>query len=443
MGRLLRDFPAPTLRLYLLACLPAGLLVLGSFDPWFTGAAAGTLLALVLATLTDHTLAASTTQLAVRRLHHPRLYIGADNRIELELTNDSGRSTAVRLRDTPPVSFAAGTLVSAGIAPAHGALVLPYVVRPGSRGRFSFGGVTLRWLTPLGLLWRQHTSPLAEEVDVYPNLLEVEKYDLLVRRNLLTQMGLRVTRNQDRGTEFASLREYQPDDDFRRINWKATARRHRPITNVYETERSKRLLIALDVGRMMAPRLGELTRLDVAVNTALLLAYVALMKGDRVGLVTFANGIQAYTPTRAGRAHFYTIVQQLYDARAQYVEPDYGLAFARMRNDLRGRSMVALFTDTSDQIVAQVVARHLALLARHHLPICVTLADIELRGTAERVPDSGSELYQKVVALKLLEEREALLEGMRRNGVLTVDVPANEMALATINRYLEAKERGL
>ena len=441
--RRLRNLPAPTLRLYLLACAPAVLLVLGSFDPWFTGAAAGVILALVLVTLTDHSLAASSRMLTVQRLHHPRLYIGADNRIELAIENRSSRDILVRLRDTPPVSFSATSLVTAGVAAAHGATVLAYVVRPRSRGRFSFGGVTLRCLTPLGLLWRQHAYALTEEVDVYHNLLEVEKYDLLVRRDLLRNAGLRVTRNLDRGTEFASLREYQPDDDFRRINWKATARRHRPITNVYETERSKRLLIALDVGRMMAPRVGELTRLDVAVNTALLLAYVALMKGDRVGLLTFADGVQAYTPTRGGRGHFYTIVQQLYDARAQYVEPDYNRAFARMRTDLRGRSMVALFTDTSDQIVAQSIARHLALLARHHLAICVTLSDTELRNTGERLPDSGAQLYQKVVALKLMEEREALLEGMRRNGVLTVDVPADQMALATINRYLEAKERAL
>lgn len=435
--------PAPTLRLFLLALALAVPLALGVLTPAFLGVAAAGALGLIGATLADYAAAVPPGQLAVERRHHPRLYLAADNRIDLVVTNRSRRAVAIRLRDTPPVAFRSSAIFLAGTVPPAATATLDYTTRPTARGRYRFGTVTLRWLTPFGLLWRQRTFPLAEEVPVYPNLLEVQKYDLLARRGLLQQMGLRSARLLGRGTEFESLREYQPDDDYRRINWKATARRHRPITTLYETERSQRLIVMLDLGRLMLARVGDLSRLDVAVNAALLLCYVALAHGDRVGLLSFADGVHAYIPPRRGRSHFYRIVEQLYGVGAQPVESDYAAAFARLRGDLRGRALITLFTDLGDPDVARGVARYLVLLARHHLPLCVTLSDPVVAARADLVPASGRDLYEKVVAARLLDERAAIIDQLRQAGVLTVDAPADRLTPATINRYLELKERAL
>jgi uncharacterized protein (DUF58 family) len=273
--------------------------------------------------------------------------------------------------------------------------------------------------------------------------MEVSRYGLLARRGLLREIGLRASRHRDRGTEFESLREYLPDDDYRRIDWKATARREAPITTLYESERSQRLIIMLDLGRMMLTPVGELTRLDAAVNAAVLLAYVSLVRGDRVGLMAFSDRVESYTPPRRGRAHFYRIVEQLYDVRAQPIEADYLEAFARLRVDLRGRSLLTLFTDLSDPEVARTVAWHMALTARHHLPLCVTLNDPLVQGLAESMPHDGRGLYRKLVALRLQDDRSVVLETLARAGVLTVDAPADKLTPATINRYLELKERAL
>lgn len=431
------------MRLYLLAMALAAPLAFGELAPAFLGVAVVGAVALLISAVADYASAPGPTELEVRRNHHPRLYLGEDNVIELEVASHSRRPVTVQVRDTPPAAFRTSALLVRGRVPAASAATLRYITRPTARGLYRFGSATLRWRTPLGLLWRQRTLPLGEEVPVYPNLLEVQKFDLLARKGLLREMGLHVTRAMGRGTEFESLREYQPDDDFRRINWKATARRHRPITALYETDRSQRLIVMLDLGRMMLTPAGELTRLDAAINTALLLTYVALVRGDRVGLVSFADGVQAYVPPRRGRAHFYGIVEQLYHVRAQPVESDYGAAFARLRSDLRGRALVALFTDITDPDVARLVGRHLLLLARHHLPLCVVLSDPVLRAQADRIPSVGRDLYEKVVAQRLLEERATLLDEMRRGGVLTVDAPADQLTPATINRYLELKQRAL
>lgn len=443
MLKRLRDLPAPTLRLYLLAASITVALALGMLAPAFLGVAAAGAIALLAACFADYSAAIRAAELHVERRHHPRLYLAAENPIELAVVNGGRRQLDVRLRDTPPVEFRSSTLFVGGTIAAGEGETFRYTTRPAARGLYRFGTITARWATPLRLLWRQHTIEAAEEISVYPNLLEVEKYDLLARRGLLREMGLRTARYIDRGTEFESLREYQPDDDFRRINWKATARRHRPITALHETERSQRLLVMLDLGRMMLTRIGDLTRLDLAVNASMLLCYVALRHGDRVGLMSFADGIHSYSPPRSGRGHFYRIVEQLYAVRAQPVESDYAEAFGRLRGDLRGRSLVALFTDIGEPDVARTIARNLALLARHHLPLAVTLSDPVVQERAELVPDSGRQLYEKVVAAHLLEERATVLEQLHRAGVLTVDAPADQLSPSTINRYLELKERAL
>jgi uncharacterized protein (DUF58 family) len=426
--------------LSLVLSIPLGL---GVLTPAFLGVAAAGALALLAATLADFGGAAPPRDLDVERRHEPRLYLGADNPIELVVRNRGRRAVGVRLRDTPPTAFQSSAIFANGsVAPASVGS-FHYTTRPLERGTYRFGPLVLRWRSPLGLLWRQRTYPLGEEVAVYPNLREVQKYDLLARKGLLQEMGLRSTRYLGRGTEFESLRDYRRGDEYRRINWKATARRHRPITAQYETERNQRLILMLDLGRMMLTRVAGMTRLDAAVNTALLLAYVALAHGDRVGLLAFDETVRAYARPGRGRPHFYHLVEQLYAIRARPIEPDYAAAFTRLRGDLRGRALIALFTDLADPDSARVIASHLASLARHHLPMCVALADPSLDERARLVPASGREVYEKVVAALRSDERVAILDALRHAGVLTVDAPLDRLTPATINRYLELKERAL
>lgn len=437
------NLPAPTVRLFVLVMAVAAPLVLGTFSAVLVGVAGALFLGLAASLFADYLSAAPTRALQVERQHAPRLYLAYDNPVRLRVTNSAPQTVTIRLRDTPPVAFVSSTLFVEGTVVGKSELTLEYTTRPTARGRYRFGGVVLRWRTPLGLLWREVHLALDEEVPVYPNLREIDTYDLLTKRGLLRELGVRNTRALGRGTAFESLREYQRDDDFRWIDWKATARRRQPITTLYETERNQRLMIVLDLGRMMQTRVGELTRLDHAVNASLLLGYVALSRGDRVGLLSFADQIDAYATPRSGKAHFYHIVDQLYAVRAQTVESDYTAAFNRLRHDLHGRSLIAFFTDLSDPDVARTIARHLAALSRHHLPICIALSDPVLVEKSRQTPTNSRELYERVVASLRLEERDTILDELRHLGVATVDVPADHLAIETINRYLEIKERAL
>jgi uncharacterized protein (DUF58 family) len=318
-----------------------------------------------------------------------------------------------------------------------------YHVRPLRRGDYRFGRVNLRWCGPLGLVVRQGHVEAAEPVKVYPNLLDVRRYDLLLRRNRLQEMGLRHTRLFGEGTEFERLREYLPDDEFRRIEWKATARRRRPVTIEYQTERSQNVIAVLDVGRMMQSPVARMAKLDYVVNAVLLLGYVATGKGDKVGLMTFADDVPLYLSPRQGRGQFYRMLEALYAVEAQPVEPDYRRALGYLATKQRKRSLVLIFTDLTGGMSVQSLTSHVSVLARRSLPLVVTISDPEVHAAAGLRPRTSLEVYQRAAAGRLLDERRVVLDNLHRHGVLTLDVPADRLSLAVINRYLELKGRTL
>jgi uncharacterized protein (DUF58 family) len=384
------------------------------------------------------------------REHDGRLSLGADNRIRVHVREREGRGAGVRLRDEPPEAFVVPddrTLV--GHVGGRGTLVLDYRVRPRRRGDYTFGDLNLRWSGPLGLVVRQARYPAAADVKVYPNLVAVRQYDLLLRRNRLHELGLRDARVFGEGTEFHRLREYLPDDEYRRINWKATARRAKPITMEYETERSQTVMALLDVGRMMGSPVGDaagvpfvgMAKLDYAVNAVLLFSYVATAKGDKVGLLAFADEVRHYLAPRQGRGQFYRLLEQLYAVQTVPVEPDYARAMDYLAIRHKKRSLIVLFTDLSGGLGVEALLSRIPTLQRRHLPLVVTISDPAIHALARARPADSASVYQRAMAEKLLEERRVVLDTLSRRGVLTLDVPAGKLTAAVINKYLELKAR--
>lgn len=380
----------------------------------------------------------------VARRHDQRLSLAVPNPVTVTVRLRRGlRPTPVTLRDEPPPAFAVaeGRLLSGRAVPAGPSITLAYTVRPPRRGQYYFGDLHLRWGSPLGLVRRQARFPAAAPVQVYPNLADVKKYDLLLRRNRLWEMGVRPVRVPGAGSEFERLRDYLPDDEYRRINWKATARRNKPISVEYETERSQNLMVLLDVGRMMRSPVGDVEKLDYAINAVLLLAYVALQKGDRIGFLSFADGAQNWIGPRGGRGQFHQMLEQLYKLDGQPVEPDYATAFGYFAAKQVKRSLVLVFTDLTGSISADQLVAQMARLRHSHLPLLVTIADPTIQRMARRPIADSTALYERTAAEQLLEERRLALERLRRAGVATLDAPADELSIALINRYIELKER--
>jgi uncharacterized protein (DUF58 family) len=430
-----------TTRGLLLLLVAAPLIAAATWAPGLELAAALYVLACVVLFALDWRLAGSLKRFDLARRHDNRLSLNAVNPIHLSLRNRGRRPVTFWLRDEPPDAFEIDARVLAGTAPGLGGWEGVYGVRPLRRGNYLFGALNLRWLSPLGLLVRQGRLPAPGPVAVYPNLLDVRHYDLLLRRNRLQELGLRHTRMFGEGTEFERLRDYQPDDDFRRIDWKATARRHQPITIEYQTERSQNVIAVLDGGRMMQSPVARVAKLDYVVNAVLLLAYVATGKGDKVGLLTFADQVSRYLGPRQGRGQFYRMLELLYAVEAQPVEPDYGRALAYLALKQRKRALIVLFTDVSGGATMRALVQHAAVLARRSLLLVVTISDPDVHAAAGQRPADSTGVYQRVAAERLLAERQVTLDQLRRQGCLTLDVPANELSIKVINQYLELKGR--
>ncbi len=300
----------------------------------------------------------------------------------------------------------------------------------------------MRYRSLLGLFDRQGAYPLVEQVKVYPNLRDVRRYELATRSGLLREAGLRRVRRLGSGTEFERLRDYHPDDEYRRINWPATARRGRPITVDYQTERAQNVLVMLDVGRLMAAPVGLLSKLDYAVNTALLLSYVCLRQGDNVGLLAFADRVVAFVTPRGGHGQFQRLLETLYNVRIAPIESDYSLAFNYAALRVRRRSLVVTFTDVADPEASRLLVAALGRAATRHLPICATLRDPIVASYATTPITSSTAVYERVVAHTLLEARRDTLRLLAARGVITLDVAADRLSPAVIDEYLAIKARG-
>ncbi len=431
----------PTTRAILILLLAAPIIALGT---WFKAMEwVGWVYALLVILLfyMDWYLAGRVDRFEVARLHDTKLSLGVDNPVTINLRNRSRRGTSFTVRDEAPEQFRIETRLLSGEAQPLGAWEGIYHVQPLRRGDYQFGDISLRWLGPLRLVLRQGRVKAANPVKVYPNLMDVRKYDLMLRRNRLQEIGLRNTRMFGEGTEFERLREYLPDDEYRRINWKATARRHRPVTIQYQTERSQNVMAVLDTGRMMQSPVADIAKLDYAVNAVLLLGYVATGKGDRVGVMSFADDVSHYLAPRQGRGQFYRMLEVLYGVDAQQIEPNYRKALTYLAAKQRRRALIVIFTDLSSGASMESLVAQVSLLARSSLPLVVTISDPDVHKASEQQPHDSLTVYQRATARQMLDERKVILDTLRKRGVLTLDVPANQLSMAVINRYLELKGR--
>jgi uncharacterized protein (DUF58 family) len=389
--------------------------------------------------LLDALLARRVLALGVRRERPARLSLGTDNEVAVVVNNPRRRGQYVLVRDQPPPLFRADPQVLDTTVPGRGWVRLTYRLLPTERGNFSFGNVYLRGRGPLGLAWVDRTVAAGEAVQVYPNLLEVRRYEALVRTTLVRAGGYHAKRLPGGGREFSHFRDYTVDDDYRHVNWSATARRAKPITAVFESEHSQDIIFCLDAGRMMAARVGRLTKLDHAINAVLMLTHVSQTFQDNVGLLVFSHSVQLWLPPAKGRAQHAHFLQALYSIKPELCYVNYREAFQYLIGKHPKRALTMVFTDLLDTTVSADYRDAARLLKRFHLPVTLAVADVPLQNLAARSPRDRAELYDILVARDLLQGRAELLQGLEREGVMVLDTVPERLTIDAVNRYLSLK----
>ncbi|GAB5547748.1 MAG: DUF58 domain-containing protein [Sandaracinaceae bacterium] len=378
---------------------------------------------------------------AVERRMDSRLVVGVENTIQVRLHNPTRRTMKVTVRDDLPPGWEAKPDELSVELPPYARRELSYVVVPPKRGKFEFGRLHLKLEGGAKLGASIVSVEATEAARVFPNVLGPRRYELAARLGDLASVGFRSIRASGGGGEFEQLREYVSGDAYRDLDWKSTAKRQRPVTRVFEQERSQIVLIALDAGRMMATKLGAITKLDHAINAALLLSWVALRKGDRVGLVVFGDHVHQFVQPGRGPGQYRKILDALYATEAEDTFVDFRRLVEFVQVRARKRALLVMFSDLLDEAHAMPLAEHAALLRRRHLPVCVTMHDPVAETLADAPVDDARGAYHRAAAADLLQEREAVKAHLRKSGVALVEAPPGELAVATVNRYLEIKAR--
>jgi uncharacterized protein (DUF58 family) len=371
---------------------------------------------------------------------HPlhRLSIGRDNPVLLSVTSVD-RTAKIQVRDSYPLEFAVSqSLLEVSLEPRSDR-ELTYTIRPQNRGAYKWGDIQVRQLGTWGLAWHDWKIPASEKVTVYPDLLMLK--ELSIRLTLQNSGTMRQARKLGMGTEFAELREYGIGDDPRLIDWKATARRSRPLIRVLEPEKEQTLVILLDRGRLMTARVRGLKRFDWGLNAALSLASAGVHRGDRVGIGVFDREIATWIPPERGQHQLSKLIERLAPIQPVLLEPDYVGAVTKLVNQQTRRALVVLITDLVDVTASVEMLSALVRLAPRYLPFCVTLRDplvdeIARTSTAEITP-----AYNRAVALDLLAQRQVAFADLKQKGVLVLDAPADRISEQLVDRYLQLKSR--
>jgi uncharacterized protein (DUF58 family) len=315
-------------------------------------------------------------------------------------------------------------------------------LQPVRRGIGTGGTIDLRILGPLGLAWRQSRIEAPWTATVYPSLRGTSLRALPMQAMRRREAGLRSVRYRGEGRLFEGLREWVPGDDTRIIDWKATARRGKPIARQYEDERRQQVMLLVDAGRLLTAEVDGVPRLEAVVSAALHLAYAAVEHDDDVGLLVFADTIQRYVAPSRGRRALRAVLEGLAAAEGRLVESDYPAALRYLALHNRRRALTVLFTDVIDRTASEALVAQAATLRPRHLPLAVTLRDPAMEALASMRPGDQAEAFQRAAAEELLGAREAALAEMRSRGVMVLDVLPSAAASALVERYQLLKRKG-
>ena len=346
----------------------------------------------------------------------------------LQVTTTGGTGRA-RVRQPVPPYFT--------VEPAEDDNSLEAAVIGLRRGRHQLVDPAVRLTGPLGLGRWYHGGRGGTELVVYPDLPAARRLAQAVRQGKLGAEGRRIRGPLGLGTDFESVREYVADDDVRRINWRATARLDRPMTNQYRVDQNRDVVCLVDTGRLMAAPLGDRSRLDVALDAVTAVAVVAEEVGDRCGVVAFDTEIRREVRPRRSGSH--AVLEAVFDLESRPVDSDYELAFAAVARSKR--SFVLVITDLLEESAARSLLDAVPILARRHV---VAVASVTDPGVAELIgtpPSTPFDVYAAAVAHDVLDGRAVVSARLARAGAEVVEAGPDGFSAACVATYLRAKHR--
>ena len=401
--------------------------------------AAGAIILMV--TSVDGFLCRRPPALRVSRQVDPYLALGVSQRVGLRIGNEDGRSLSLQVTDTPaPQLQFEGLPRTIGLTGGE-YCEIHYPVIPTRRGLARFDRVCCRILSPWGLWERKFNYCEPEAVKVYPNYRPLFQSTFVNSEQLFSDWGIRLRQRRGEGTDFHQLRDFRIGDSLRQVDWRATARFHRPISREYQEERDQQVIFLLDCGRRMRAREGGISHFDHALNALLLSAFIALRQGDSVGLLSFAGDTRWVAPLK-GRHQISQLLDRIYDLGSTLDTSDYLEAAQQLIGRQTRRSLVILISSIEPED-RDDLRQAVRLLSRHHLVLIASMRQQALIDARQK--DIGSlEDALRYCGASQHHLRQALLHSeLRASRSLVTDTRPSLMHVALVDEYMALKRAGV
>lgn len=430
-------------RWYLLLLGNAVLFLTAYFFPQIYSGAVVALLLLTLLTLVDYALLfGRKSGIDAQRVCPPILSLGDPNELQIHIHNQYPFQVGLRLIDELPYQFQRRDfLLELKIGPGRDHRE-PYVLEPQSRGEYNFGLLQIFVQSPLQLVRRRYRTAATFTAKVYPSFTRLKEFRIRALSESYT-VGTRKIRKLGHSMEFEQIKEYVNGDDFRSINWKASARKGGLMMNTYTDTRQQQICCIIDKGRSMKMPFNGLSLLDYAINAALGLSYVALEKQDNVGLITLTeNELEIIAPERRP-SQFRLIRESLYQQETRFLESNFETLQLHIARKINQRTLLVLFTNFETMAAMERQLPYLRQIAKRHLLCVVFFENTELSKLSNSKAETIKDIYLQTIASRFDFEKRQIVKELRRHGILALLCAPKELSSKVIEQYLELKSRQL
>lgn len=373
----------------------------------------------------------------------PVLSLGDEYEIEIRVHNRLAVPVNLIVIDEAPFQLQMRKLRLTKSADPDEVVAVSYKIFPASRGKFAFGDINIFAQTILRQVQRKVVIPAEKTIAVYPSVLQMRQFELKVFNKVNLTAGIKRVRRLGHSTEYEQIKNYVVGDDYRRINWKATSRRGELMVNQYEDERAQQVYCIIDKSRSMRMPFEGMTLLDYSINSTLVMSNIALRKTDRVGLMTFSDKLGSRLPAEKNATQLKRILDVLYRQKTKFNEANFELLYYGIRNFVKGRSLLLLYTNFESFYAMQRALPLLRKINQQHLLVVILFENTELNEATRQEATSLRQIYDQTIAQKIAYEKVRIVQELKKHAIQTILTTPKELSVDTINKYLELKSRGM
>ena len=414
-----------------------------SFPIFYILAHASLLVLLSVSMVDTYILFCKKNPLIATRKMAQALSLGDENTVSLSISSNYNFRTDLKVIDELPEQFQERDFaVQVNLEAWQRNKKIKYTVTPKSRGEYEFGNINLFVRSMIKLAERRITIENNETVPVYPSILQMKHFELMAITSISQYQGIKRIRRIGHSYEFEQIKQYIPGDDTRSINWKASSRSQGIMVNQYEDERSQPVYTIIDKSRTMRMPFNGLSLLDYAINSGLVISNIVLRKHDKAGLLTFSNKLGSFIKAEKSSKQLNKIIHNLYNEKVNWPEADYELLYSAVRNFIKGRSLLFLFTNFESSYALERILPLLRKLNKLHLLVVMFFENTELMQFSEGKCSNLLEIYQQTAAKEIIQQKQTIQQILQMHGIQSIRTTPEDLSLNTVNKYLELKARG-